>query len=1591
MPSVESETIELRAVSKFVSGGIDQAIASYEKLFDLHSKLNNLTIRVHAEGFAELNRELTGIQVASARIATMKGFDQMNRQITNMTRNIGLQKKALAEATDAHIKRNYEDEVSKRGGGADAASGLARRERVRLERMQKDIDREQAMLDRTERMRDGFLKATQMQKIAKASPATVIEETSEAKRKMDAAEQQMAGGVKKTTGAIDGQSAATKKKALETDKLTGSLEKAKQKEKEQADQMAKNRANMEEAMGEEGEGGTGGGLLYTQTNAEDEIVAAKFQKSPSETTMVRGESEVTTKNNLAEATEKARAAQQKYDRQMNASRYDRQAQLQYSKDYVKTMEAQREALERANLVGENKAWTSVTGKLGKGESNVAKAEADIARQRGLDEAALQRLRSAALIKERNDAEKAAKKQADAKVRATLEAEKAEMAAKQRVAAAEERQSNKQLRDRQRAQAAIDAATLEEMGKREKAAEKLAAKEAAERLQIAEAEAARQGFKLAPDAKVLSTAPVYENGRMTSQTTTYQQIVDGEKQKIAAVEGYNEAGQRTSFVVRQINKDVTDLGRTGDWAARSFLHNTFVVGAWAASVGTFYAGVGIMVKAFTSSGEIERKFATTKTVFHDTEEEAMRLRDSVLELAAAEGRTADEAMDAATKFSRLGLSRVEVIEAVTAALKASNIAQISTAESADYLSAILVGYGLHAKDLHVVLNQLNAIAISYNVTNADMLEGISRVSSIAQRAKLPLQELMGIIGAGVGYTGRPGSEFGNAMKAMIVTLGTPSKQKKLSENFGIEVKDDAGEMKTMSRILAEVYEKYTALTSAEQANMLQMIGQKQQSSRLAAVLDNYVQSQVLSIRAQTDQNSAERENLNIRSTMSSQLQTLESEFARFSTNMIASGDSWAMTSGIQTALKLIADALRLMADHPTAMTAIVGVITLMAGRLLLLAANFEAAEGKGNIFTNSCKQVKLAVTQMMEAMAASNAEMRVSIKGFFQGGVAARIAAVDVEGAAVSFGALGTAVGFAASSILKLLAVVPELAAISLAMWGVTKVFESMSADAEKANDKLTGLNDEIERSNNLANAAGQSARLFETIGKAAPNLDRRGFMRAAEGVSEVAAPGDKERQSAIEKELEDLHERGRLEEIQAKLKAYQADYTARANVEREKSLDLTRQMLSLENANLSAIQRQIEAKNKLGRDTGEERIEERQITDRIKALSEQRSQQFSELGDDEPEEEPETPASKGAQGTVSGLEKGIEDFASKTPAYDTTDKLNNELNALRAKKQLLEANAALAKKEYDDVEGVAAARTNAARKELEAAHNRTLDAKYMRLYGAKDKADAELTVLQEEQRQEAEERAGREFWHKPTQEEKQARGWKRLGNVGNRIKKAGDYFIHEGIEGPGEKEKRIADEKKEMDDAVAREKETTQRLQAIESKNAAYYGGLKAKQAALDAATAAEKAATAGLREKSDALADATRKADDYAKQEAELAAQLRVASAADAQEKGIREAKYVGDRTKYGGNQSEKLWNQSRGGWIRCRALARAWMPRREPTSWRHKRRCCPRSRRNHRSARRSGTSMKTCSRWSSVARSLKRKSWIPCRSRTRSGPRRC
>ena len=84
-------------------------------------------------------------------------------------------------------------------------------------------------------------------------------------------------------------------------------------------------------------------------------------------------------------------------------------------------------------------------------------------------------------------------------------------------------------------------------------------------------------------------------------------------------------------------------------------------------------------------------------------------------------------------------------------------------------------------------------------------------------------------------------------AIIVSMSNPALQKKLQETFDFDVKSPAGELKNMSTILNELFMKYQDLGSLDQGELLQKIGGKQQASRLQAMLDGYVQSQVLAIK------------------------------------------------------------------------------------------------------------------------------------------------------------------------------------------------------------------------------------------------------------------------------------------------------------------------------------------------------------------------------------------------------------------------------------------------------------------------------------------------------------------------------------------------------------------------------------------------------------------------------------------------------------------------------------------------------------------------------------------------------------------------
>lgn len=349
-------------------------------------------------------------------------------------------------------------------------------------------------------------------------------------------------------------------------------------------------------------------------------------------------------------------------------------------------------------------------------------------------------------------------------------------------------------------------------------------------------------------------------------------------------------------VSQVEKSMQKLGSTTNAAARGFVTNTKHVTAWATSVAVLYGTMGLIQRTMQNLIETTHQTARLDQVFSGIGGSAIQLRDQVLALAAANGRSSEEAMEAAVQWSRLGLTKTQVTDAVRTSLVAANVAELSTADATKHLQAVYMGYNLSVRDLTRVLGQMNAISNTFNVTNADLFMGLSRTAAVAKAAGMPLAELMATLGVTVGKTAQSGQNIGNAFKSLTVALNKPDIQKFLMEQYQLPIRSgDTGDIEDLATVLQRLYLAYTQVQKAEQLYMLTRIAGKTQASRVAAMLDSYIQQQVLAVNAQLNLNSAEEENAKILNTLRAQLAGVVTEYDRFISKQAIGGPLGRMLS------------------------------------------------------------------------------------------------------------------------------------------------------------------------------------------------------------------------------------------------------------------------------------------------------------------------------------------------------------------------------------------------------------------------------------------------------------------------------------------------------------------------------------------------------------------------------------------------------------------------------------------------------------------------------------------------------------------------
>ncbi|MGV3772214.1 MAG: phage tail tape measure protein [Verrucomicrobiales bacterium] len=495
--------------------------------------------------------------------------------------------------------------------------------------------------------------------------------------------------------------------------------------------------------------------------------------------------------------------------------------------------------------------------------------------------------------------------------------------------------------------------------------------------------------------------------------------------------------------------------------------------WMAAFAVAGAGVKAVRKGVEAMIDLEHATERLKVVFRGGRTEATLLGRDVLSLAAANGRGAQEAMEAAIAWSRLGLTKLQVLEAVRVSLMAANVAEITAGEATEHLSSLMATYKLSVTQLSSELAGLNAISNRYNVTNKDMLEGLTRTAAIAKQAGISLAELKGFIGAGVSVTGQTGPNIGQGVKSIIGSLSQERVQKDLREDFQFETTTDGGDgLKNMSQLLSELFVKYQAMSEAERRTMLFNVAGKHQASRMAALLDGYIRAQILAINATNDLTSAEAENKAITETLRSTYAGLVTEFQSFAFKQGSNGPAQALGEigkAMQNVLKI--------ANTSGGSIATSGLMLLLGALTGRLALTGVALGKTGGVKTGAFASVANAAKNLRASLDSALVVMPRWAQGIAGMGAASQAAAAKV----------GLMRGALALSLASLVQFLPWLAAIGAATWGFNKGMDALSGVSEATSGKLDEYSKSAERAARASESAALTARLFATTQEALKN------------------------------------------------------------------------------------------------------------------------------------------------------------------------------------------------------------------------------------------------------------------------------------------------------------------------------------------------------------------------------------------------------------------------------------------------------------------------------------------------------------------------
>lgn len=267
-------------------------------------------------------------------------------------------------------------------------------------------------------------------------------------------------------------------------------------------------------------------------------------------------------------------------------------------------------------------------------------------------------------------------------------------------------------------------------------------------------------------------------------------------------GLDKTKKKAGQALKDIGGNISDLGSS--------------MGMLAIPIAAIGAGI---IKV---SADFQASMNNVQALTSATGEEFQKLRFQARELGKSTIFSASQAADGMTFLAQAGFEVNEIYDAMPATLDLAAAAGLGLAQAADISSNILQGFKLEATDMAFAADVLSNTFASSNVNLVQLSESMKFVAPIAAELGLEISEVAAAIGF-MGDAGIQGSMAGTAFRMGLLQLASDSGgAADMLKSLGVEIANEAGEMRTLADIIGQLNEKTKDMTDIQRTNTIEAI-------------------------------------------------------------------------------------------------------------------------------------------------------------------------------------------------------------------------------------------------------------------------------------------------------------------------------------------------------------------------------------------------------------------------------------------------------------------------------------------------------------------------------------------------------------------------------------------------------------------------------------------------------------------------------------------------------------------------------------------------------------------------------------------------